>query len=131
MTISPQKLFFSIPLAIILLELLIILRLSLAEALSQESGNRVITPKNKIIPPEINCQKLAGIFIKTVATLRSKVNTTTDTASEAVIMTGFNLLPVSATDPLKITGRSGSTHGASTVKTPAINDMKANVIFIN
>ena len=68
--------------------------------------------------------------MKYVEAFRRSVKMTTDTARDAVMTYGFHLERTSETEPPTITGRSGSTHGASTVSTPATNEIKRNVMDI-
>ena len=58
--------------------------------------------------------------------IRVKINTEMDNA--AIMTNGRFLLPASATLEPRITGKRGNTHGASIVRTPAMNEMMKNVI---
>ena len=87
-----------------------------------------MSPKKIRMVPEKYCQNDCGISIKYVEAFRRSVKTTTDTARDAVMTYGFHLERASAREPPTITGKSGSTHGASTVRIPATNEIKRNVI---
>jgi hypothetical protein len=102
--------------------------------LSHRDGNRVITPKNKIIPPEIHFHTYSGIVINNVLAFNNNVNNITDTPRDMMIVNAFFLLkPVSRvseeSDPPIITGRSGKIHGASTVSIPAIKEIIKSIIL--
>jgi hypothetical protein len=66
--------------------------------------------------------------MKAVLHLSMSVKSTMEIISEPMITYDFRLFDPSEIDPPIITGKSGSTHGASTVSTPAINESKRNVI---
>ena len=57
------------------------------------------------------------------------VNINTEIEREDMIMSGLRLLLVSDSEPAKITGNSGNTHGARTVNMPAINETMSNVMI--
>lgn len=100
--------------------------------LSQRFGKTVINPKINIIPPEIYVQKSCGIFINRVLAFKIKVNSMIDNPSEDITTKTLLLLSVvSEIERPTIIGSSGSIHGASIVRTPAMNDMRSNVmVFI-
>lgn len=56
------------------------------------------------------------------------VKSTTDTASESVTTYGYHFV-LSHSDPARITGRTGRTHGARIVSIPARNAVIAKVIL--
>ena len=87
-------------------------------------------PRAIIIPHEKAFQKLGGTPISTVLALSMSENRIIDILSDPMIISGiFLLFPSSALAPITI-GRSGSTHGASTVSTPDKNAITSNVIII-
>ena len=67
--------------------------------------------------------------MKAVEILSRKVKTIIDTAKDATTIYGVALLRPYADDPIT-TGRSGRIHGASTVRTPAINAIAKKVMLI-
>ena len=79
------------------------------------------------MPPERYFQKLDGISMKSVDTLRRTVKSTTEIARESVTTYGYHFC-FSERDPARTTGRTGRTHGASTVKIPAKNETRRRVI---
>jgi hypothetical protein len=96
--------------------------------LSQIFGRSNVRPKNTKIPPERYIQKLCGIEIKAVDAFSRNVKRIIDAPSEATTIYGVALLRPDADDPIT-TGNSGSMHGASTVRTPAIKAIARKVIF--
>jgi hypothetical protein len=80
-----------------------------------------------MIPPETHDQTSGGILMKSVLTLRRSVKRITEMPSDSVTMNAF-FLPSS--DPPTMTGKSGSTQGASTVRIPAKNEMTKIIIYI-
>lgn len=64
--------------------------------------------------------------MRRVDALRSTVKSINDAINETMMIYG-RFLSVPASHPPRITGRSGSTHGASTVRIPARNDMRMMV----
>jgi len=93
-------------------------------------GSTVIIPRAIIIPPEKPFQKLAGISIRSVDALSKREKRMIEILSEVMITTGiFLLFPSSALAP-SIIGRSGSTQGANTVRTPDRNAITKRVIFL-
>src|SRR3989344_1492930 len=96
---------------------------------SHNCGNTITMPNRMRITPEMSCHVLCGMLMKTVLTLRSTVNKITERPSDAVMVYARLRLPP-ATDPPTITGRSGSTHGASALKTPAMNEMKKRITVL-
>jgi hypothetical protein len=104
--------------------------------LSQSEGKRKIRPRNITIPPETHFHIDSGILIKRVLTFKSKVKIITDTPRDKMIVKAFFLfnvpIPPFESEPPIITGRSGKIHGASTVRTPAINEMKSkSIVLVN
>lgn len=94
-------------------------------------GKIVITHKATIMPPENDFQKLGGTHIKAVLTFKSKENNIIDILNDAIIIRGILLFqPSSALAPSTI-GRSGKTHGASTVKTHERKAIKISIIIFN
>lgn len=73
------------------------------------------------ITPETYFQNSGGTLIRRVEAFKRIVNSTIDSANEAVTMYGYHF-HFSHTDPARITGRTGRTHGARIVRTPAMND---------
>jgi hypothetical protein len=86
------------------------------------------------MPPEIHFHTYSGISIKRVLALRRSVKTITDIPRERMIVKAFFLLnlvvPPSESVPPTITGKSGRMQGASTVRTPAINEIRRSNILI-
>jgi len=82
------------------------------------------------MPPEIYFQKEFGILINTVDALSSTVKTTIDTASESVTIYGYHHF-FSVSDPARITGRTGRTHGARMVRIPAMNEISTREVIVN
>jgi hypothetical protein len=80
------------------------------------------------IPPEVYFQNELGISIKSVETLSKRVKITIDTASENVTIYGYHHL-FSVSDPARITGRTGRTHGARIVSIPAMNEISASEVI--
>ena len=79
------------------------------------------------IVPEKYAQKLGGIVIKAVLTLRAKVNTRIESDNEPI--TTYGVIRSRAPAPLlRIIGNSGKMHGASTVSTPARKARKNSVM---
>jgi len=65
---------------------------------------------------------IGGILMSSVVALSSTVNTINETANDPAIKNGRRLsLVLPLIEPPIITGNNGSTHGAKTVSTPAIN----------
>jgi hypothetical protein len=93
-------------------------------------GKIVIIPRAIIIPPEKDFQKLGGTPINTVLALSMSENNIIETLRDPIITRGiFLLFPSSALAPRTI-GRSGKTHGASTVRTQERNAIISSVICI-
>jgi hypothetical protein len=63
--------------------------------------------------------------MRRVDALRRIVKRTIENASDAVTIYGYHF-PFSPTDPARITGRTGSTHGARIVSTHAMNETNAS-----
>jgi hypothetical protein len=93
-------------------------------------GNRRINPKPTRIPPERYVQKLDGIVIKAVLTLRRNVKIIIDAPKLAITIYGVALLRPVAPAPIT-TGNNGKMHGAKTVSIPAKNEITKNVILID
>lgn len=90
-----------------------------------------MSPKNNIIPPDIHFQKSCGISINKVLTLSKKVKIIIDPPRESIMVNNLFLLTVGSDIEWPIiTGKSGSMHGASTVRTPAINEINKNNITL-
>ena len=96
--------------------------------LFHKPGNSSVAPNIMRIPPESKLQKLSGIMMNAVETLSRKVKTTIDTANEPTTIYGVALL-LPETDVPITTGKSGRMQGASTVSTPAKNEMMRNAIL--
>jgi hypothetical protein len=75
--------------------------------------------------PERYFHVSGDIFKKTELTLMRSVNAITDATSDAITVYARFLEPP-ATEPPTIIGKSGSTHGASTVSIPAANEIVKN-----
>ena len=75
-----------------------------------------------IMKPEIMDQVSAGILMKTLLTLRSRVKIIMDAPNEAVMIIAFFRLGMPETELPTITGNKVSVHGASTVRIPAMNE---------
>ena len=101
---------------------------ALPDVFSQSDGNKVMSPKKIKIAPEIVVQKLGGIEISAVVALSSNVNSTTENASDP-IRTSTGRRRLEPTLPPTIIGKIGSTQGASTVSTPAINEVKNSNMY--
>ena len=63
--------------------------------------------------------------MRRVDALRSIVNSTIERARDPVTIYGYHF-HFSPTDPARITGRTGRTHGARMVRTQAMNDTNAS-----
>ncbi len=66
-------------------------------------------------------QNVVGTQRKSVEALRSTVNRTIESARESVTTYEYHHF-FSEIDPASMTGRTGKTHGASIVNTPAKKD---------
>ena len=96
---------------------------------SQSPGNASVTPKNITMTADRYDHTSGGIVINAVETFNTKVKTMTDAAKEPTTMYGVHQLRPLKDEPMT-TGRSGSIHGAKTVRTPAINEITRNVIYL-
>lgn len=95
---------------------------------SQAAGNNNTKPKiPKIVADHILSRSWRNHKNCTIH-CKLNVNTNTDIANAPIINRGRYLFS-SLTDPQRITGRIGNTHGANTVNTPAINE--SNKVYIN
>jgi hypothetical protein len=100
------------------------------ENLSHKLGKSVTKPNIKMIPPEIYFQKSCGMFTNKVLTLRIKVKSITERPKEKItVNTRLLERVVSVMERPTMTGRSGRMHGAKIVSTPAINEIKRNVML--
>jgi len=93
---------------------------------AQRFGKIIVKPRTTRTTPERIAQKELGISIKSVEAFRTKVNTTTEAASEAIILKDFPeilFLPSVSDEPM-IIGSKGRTQGARTVSTPAKIEMR-------
>jgi hypothetical protein len=95
---------------------------------SQNLGKTVLRPKIIIMEPDTKAQASGGIDIKNVLTLRSSVKIIIEKAKEKVTTRTFLLLGIPDTELPIITGSNGNVQGASTVKTPAINETTKSII---
>ena len=94
-------------------------------------GKIVIIPSAMIIPHEKAFQKLGGTPMSTVLAFKMSEKRIIETESDPIITKGiFLFFPSSALAPITI-GRSGRTHGASTVSTPERNAITRSVIYVN
>ena len=82
------------------------------------------------MPPDRYVQKACGTVINAVEALSRNVKMIIDTAKDATTIYGVALLLPDADDPMT-TGSNGRIHGASTVRTPAINAIARNVMLFN
>lgn len=81
--------------------------------------------------PEKTFQKSWGIVINSVLAFMRSVKNITESAREMVTVSARRNERVSPrTLPPTMTGRRGSTHGVSTVSTPAVNDMRKSIIIL-
>ncbi len=81
-------------------------------------GKMSVREKRTNIPPETYSQNTGSTCMNTVDTLSKRVKTSNEKIKEPMIIYGLHLF-CPARLPERITGRSGSTHGAKTVRTPA------------
>jgi hypothetical protein len=122
---SPQKLCCLMPFPRSLLES--VDSLESPGTFSQSDGKRSVSPKIIRMPPERYVQNSGGIIMKAVDAFSRYVKRIMETANEPTTIYGVHeLLPV-ALEPMT-TGKSGKTHGARTVSTPAINETIKNVM---
>lgn len=125
MIASPQTLFFLYPFANTLFDLM--LKVLAKENFSHRSGKTMVKPNKKMIPPEIHFQKSCGILTNKELALRISVNSTIEIPSDATTTKSLLLLGlVSVIECPTITGSNGRMHGASTVNTPATNEISSN-----
>ena len=89
-------------------------------------GNKVIIQKNTIIIPDAIFKYFSGVQINNVVAFNNNVKTSTEKASERIIIYGLDLLSASPAEAHNITGKSGKTQGAKIVRTPAKNDKIIN-----
>ena len=95
---------------------------------AQSAGKTLKKPNEMIITPETVLQNIWGRSMKMVLALRRRVNKTTETASDAVMMYGLRCVSPCAVLPMT-TGSIGNIHGARTVMTPARNEiMNSNIL---
>ena len=92
---------------------------------SQILGNTIVIPRRPSITPETYFQVLGETFKKTELTFISNVKRMTAAVSEPITVYALTFEPP-ATDPPIIIGRSGSMHGACTVRTPAKKEIVKN-----
>lgn len=84
-------------------------------------------PKRIKIPPENQFQNDCGICMSTVEALSKSVKRITEPPRAMQIVYARRHPPPLATEPPTITGKSGSTHGASTVSTPAMKEIRKSI----
>ncbi|MDP3380309.1 MAG: hypothetical protein Q8S84_01900 [bacterium] len=94
-----------------------------------KSGNNVIIQSQIINHHENIDQKLCGNVIKKVVAFNNIEKSIIEIANEAIIIYGHFLL-LSSILHASIIGKSGKTHGASIVKTPAIKDIINSIIIL-
>jgi|GEM_PF-1168922 len=94
---------------------------------SRNSGKIKVRPYAIIITADILVHTVWGISISAVDALSTMVNNVINTAVDNIMINGLYRC-FDHNDPHKITGNTGSTHGASTLSTPAINERIANDI---
>jgi hypothetical protein len=86
-------------------------------------GTISVTENNIKSPPDTYSQKDGSTSMKTVDALSRRVKRRSDMMSDTIIIYGrFLLFP--ASPPPRITGKSGSTHGARTVRIPEKKEMR-------
>ena len=82
-----------------------------------------------MMSPENQLQKDCGTMMKMVDALRRSVKITSERPSDAMMTSARILFAVPPViEPPTMTGRSGSTHGASTVSMPAMNEMRRSAM---
>lgn len=84
-------------------------------------GNIVIIQKNKIIVQDIFVRIDLSNHIKNVVAFNNNENTIIEKESAKIIIYGLDLS--SCNEEPSIIGKSGKTHGASTVNIPAKNEI--------
>ena len=96
---------------------------------SHRRGNKVTIPRTRTIPPEINVQVYGGILMKRVLTFNKNVEAMTEIPRDkTTVRAFFKLTCPSVIEPPTITGNRGKTHGARTVRIPAIKEIKKSNI---
>lgn len=96
---------------------------------SHIAGKRSVAPNAMMMRPETHFQKDSGTPMRTVEALRSSVKRMSETPSEATMTKARRLLALPPSiEPPTMTGKRGRTHGASTVKTPATNEISRSVM---
>gem|GEM_PF-3771740 len=92
-------------------------------------GKRRTRPKRIKMKAENFVISLGNIPNLSANTFIIRVKKSIEIAKEAMIIAGFDFFHHFA-DPPMMTGRSGSTHGASTVSIPATNDSQRSHIVL-
>src|ERR1041385_3504528 len=97
---------------------------------SHSVGKIMTMPKRIKMLPESVVQKDWGTCMKMELTFNRNVNRITETPSEIAIVYALLRSPSCpcAIEPPTMTGKSGSTQGASAVSTPATKEMKSKII---
>lgn len=96
---------------------------------TQSRGNMSVREKSTRSPPAIKFHTKGLMPIKTVETLRITVKIRRDAMRDAMMMSGRFLL-FAASHPERITGKSGRTQGANTVRIPEKNEIRIIVITL-
>jgi len=91
-------------------------------------GKIVIIQNNIKITHENNFQTIGSTHIKIVVAFSNNENSIIDILSDSIIIYGLLLFDESVAHAHNITGKSGNTHGANIVSTPAKNDIISSVI---
>lgn len=102
---------------------------SLTLIVSRTAGNNNVAQYAMMMIAEMVVQTVWGILISAVDTLSNTVNNVMNTAVDKIITNGLYRW-LDHNDHHKITGSTGSTHGASTLSTHAINDKIAKDIIV-
>src|SRR3989344_5737192 len=82
------------------------------------------------MPPENHCHADCGILMSTELTFKRRVKRTTDMPSDSDMTKARRRFTPSVIEPPTMTGKSGRTQGASTVSTPAMNEIRRRTIFV-
>ena len=125
---SPQMVFFLNPSVSMTFDLRLMALVK--ESFSHNFGKRETKPKINMIPPESHFQKSCGTSINNVLAFNKRVKRMIDRQRDTTTIKSLLLLNVeSERDLPTMTGKSGSMHGASTVKIPATNEIISRVIL--
>jgi hypothetical protein len=86
-----------------------------------------VNPKSTKMPPDMFAHTSGGTIIKAVDTLSRNVNAITESPKDPTTTYGVHRLFPAALVPMT-TGSTGKMHGASTVRSPATNEIRSSVI---